>query len=97
LLRVLAAITFIPGTSTTFIVVAFVIGAFFSVSREYGMRIATKCVRTTQAARTKFAASIESFFWWRNRYGTCVAGLAVLGLTSFFIFFYHFFIMVFDY
>jgi K(+)-stimulated pyrophosphate-energized sodium pump len=34
---VLAAITFIPGTSThLFIVVAFVIGAFFSVSQEYG-------------------------------------------------------------
>jgi Na+/H+-translocating membrane pyrophosphatase len=24
------------------------------------------------------------FFWWRNRNGTGVAGLAVLGLTSFF-------------
>jgi K(+)-stimulated pyrophosphate-energized sodium pump len=91
---VLAAITFIPGTSThLFIVVAFVIGAFFSaLAGNMGMRIATKTnVRTTQAARTSLPQALKVSFGGGTVMGLGVAGLAVLGLTSFFIFFYHFF------
>jgi K(+)-stimulated pyrophosphate-energized sodium pump len=91
---VLAAITFIPGTSThLFIVVAFVFGAFFSaLAGNMGMRIATKTnVRTTQAARTSLPQALRVSFGGGTVMGLGVAGLAVLGLTSFFIFFYHFF------
>ncbi|MFQ3173627.1 MAG: K(+)-stimulated pyrophosphate-energized sodium pump [Flavobacterium sp.] len=91
---VLAAITFIPGTSThLFIVVAFVFGAFFSaLAGNMGMRIATKTnVRTTQAARTSLPQALKVSFGGGTVMGLGVAGLAVLGLTSFFIFFYHFF------
>ncbi|EIA09674.1 sodium-translocating pyrophosphatase [Flavobacterium frigoris] len=91
---VLAAITFIPGTSThLFIVIAFVVGAFFSaLAGNMGMRIATKTnVRTTQAARTSLPQALNVSFGGGTVMGLGVAGLAVLGLTSFFIFFYHFF------
>jgi K(+)-stimulated pyrophosphate-energized sodium pump len=91
---VLAAITFIPGTSThLFIVIAFVFGAFFSaLAGNMGMRIATKTnVRTTQAARTSLPKALNVSFGGGTVMGLGVAGLAVLGLTSFFIFFYHFF------
>jgi K(+)-stimulated pyrophosphate-energized sodium pump len=49
-----------------------------------GMKIATKTnVRTTQAARTSLPQALK-VSWWRNRNGTGVAGLAVLGLTFLF-------------
>ncbi len=91
---VLAGITFIPGTSThLFIVVAFVFGAFFSaLAGNMGMKIATKTnVRTTQAARTSLPQALKVSFGGGTVMGLGVAGLAVLGLTGFFIFFFNYF------
>ena len=54
-------------TSHPLIVVAFIIGAFFSaLAGNMGMRVATKAnVRTTQAARTSLAKALKvSFQWW---------------------------------
>jgi K(+)-stimulated pyrophosphate-energized sodium pump len=72
------------------IAVAFVIGAVFSAVAGYiGMRIATKAnVRTTQAARTSLAKALRVSFTGGTVMGLGVAGLAVLGLGSLFIFFY---------
>jgi len=91
---VLAGITFLPGTSThLLIVVAFVFGAFFSaLAGNMGMKIATKTnVRTTQAARTSLPQALKVSFGGGTVMGLGVAGLAVLGLTSFFLIFFHFF------
>ena len=91
---VLAGITFLPGTSThLLIVVAFVFGAFFSaLAGNMGMKIATKTnVRTTQAARTSLPQALKVSFGGGTVMGLGVAGLAVLGLTSFFIIFFNVF------
>jgi len=91
---VLAGITFIPGVKThLLIVVAFVFGAFFSaLAGNMGMRIATKTnVRTTQAARTSLPQALKVSFGGGTVMGLGVAGLAVLGLTGFFIFFFQIF------
>jgi K(+)-stimulated pyrophosphate-energized sodium pump len=87
----LAGITFIPGVKThLFIVVAFIFGAFFSaLAGNMGMKIATKTnVRTTQAARISLPQALKVSFGGGTVMGLGVAGLAVLGLTSFFILFY---------
>ena len=56
------------------------------------MKIATKTnVRTTQAARTSLPNALKISFGGGTVMGLGVAGLAVLGLTAFFIFFFHFF------
>ena len=75
------------------IVVAFVFGAFFSaLAGNMGMKIATKTnVRTTQAARTSLPQALKVAFGGGTVMGLGVAGLAVLGLTAFFIFFFHYF------
>ena len=89
---VLAGITFIPGVKThLLIVVAFVFGAFFSaLAGNMGMKIATKTnVRTTQAARTSLPQALKVSFGGGTVMGLGVAGLAVLGLTTFFIIFFH--------
>ncbi|MCI4444150.1 MAG: sodium-translocating pyrophosphatase [Lentimicrobium sp.] len=89
---VLAGITFIPGTSThLLIVVAFIFGAIFSaLAGNLGMKIATKTnVRTTQAARTSLPKALKVSFGGGTVMGLGVAGLAVLGLTGFFILFYY--------
>jgi K(+)-stimulated pyrophosphate-energized sodium pump len=91
---VLAGITFLPGTSThLLIVIAFIFGAFFSaLAGNMGMKIATKTnVRTTQAARTSLPQALKVSFGGGTVMGLGVAGLAVLGLTSFFIIFFQFF------
>ena len=91
---VLAGITFIPGVKTDIlIVVAFIFGAFFSaLAGNMGMKIATKTnVRTTQAARTSLPQALKVSFGGGTVMGLGVAGLAVLGLTAFFIFFFHYF------
>ena len=91
---VLAGITFIPGVKTNlFIVVAFVFGAFFSaLAGNMGMKIATKTnVRTTQAARTSLPQALKVSFGGGTVMGLGVAGLAVLGLTGFFIIFFNYF------
>ena len=85
---VLAGITFIPGVKThLLIVVAFIFGAIFSAwAGNMGMKIATKTnVRTTQAARTSLPQALKVSFGGGTVMGLGVAGLAVLGLTAFFI------------
>ena len=91
---VLAGITFLPGVKThLLIVIAFVFGAFFSaLAGNMGMKIATKTnVRTTQAARTSLPQALKVSFGGGTVMGLGVAGLAVLGLTGFFIILYNFF------
>ncbi len=91
---VLAGITFLPGVKThLLIVIAFVFGAFFSaLAGNMGMKIATKTnVRTTQAARTSLPQALKVSFGGGTVMGLGVAGLAVLGLTAFFIIFFNVF------
>ena len=91
---VLAGVTFLPGVKTDIlIVVAFVFGAFFSaLAGNMGMKIATKTnVRTTQAARTSLPQALKVSFGGGTVMGLGVAGLAVLGLTGFFIILYNLF------
>ncbi|MEN2281030.1 sodium-translocating pyrophosphatase [Algoriphagus sp. SE2] len=81
-------------TSSPVIAISFLIGAFFSAFAGFiGMRIATKAnVRTTQAARTSLKQALKVSFTGGSVMGLGVAGLAVLGLGSLFIFFYHFYV-----
>ena len=91
---VLAGLTFLPGATThILIVVAFIFGAFFSaLAGNMGMKIATKTnVRTTQAARTSLPQALKVSFGGGTVMGLGVAGLAVLGLTGFFIILYNLF------
>jgi len=89
----LAAVSFIVPTTHLLIVVAFIFGAVFSaLAGNMGMKIATKTnVRTTQAARTSLPQALKVSFSGGTVMGLGVAGLAVLGLTAFFIFFFHYF------
>ena len=89
---VLAGIAFYMD-STYLIVVAFIIGAIFSAfAGNMGMKIATKTnVRTTQAAKTSLPDALRVSFGGGTVMGLGVAGLAVLGLTMFFIIFYQIF------
>lgn len=89
----LAAVSFIVPTTHWLIVIAFIFGAVFSaLAGNMGMKIATKTnVRTTQAAKTSLPKALNVSFGGGTVMGLGVAGLAVLGLTAFFIFFFHFF------
>ena len=89
----LAGISFIVPTTHILIVVAFIFGAFFSaLAGNMGMKIATKTnVRTTQAARTSLPQALKVSFGGGTVMGLGVAGLAVLGLTAFFIILFHYF------
>ena len=89
---ILTAIAFYMDT-TYLIVVAFIIGAIFSAfAGNMGMKIATKTnVRTTQAAKTSLPNALKVSFGGGTVMGLGVAGLAVLGLTMFFIIFFQLF------
>jgi K(+)-stimulated pyrophosphate-energized sodium pump len=89
----LTVVSFIVPTTHWLIVVAFIFGAVFSaLAGNMGMKIATKTnVRTTQAAKTSLPDALKVSFGGGTVMGLGVAGLAVLGLTTFFIFFFHFF------
>ena len=89
----LAIVSFVVPTTHILIVVAFIFGAFFSAfAGNIGMKIATKTnVRTTQAARTSLPQALKISFGGGTVMGLGVAGLAVLGLTAFFIGFFYFF------
>jgi K(+)-stimulated pyrophosphate-energized sodium pump len=89
----LAIVSYYVPSTHWLIVVAFIFGAIFSAfAGNIGMRIATKTnVRTTQAARTSLPNALKISFGGGTVMGLGVAGLAVLGLTAFFIFFFHFF------
>ncbi len=88
---VLAGISFLVPTTHMLIVVAFIFGAIFSaLAGNMGMKIATKTnVRTTQAARTSLPQALKVSFGGGTVMGLGVAGLAVLGLTGFFIIFFN--------
>lgn len=85
----LFVISQIVETSHWMIVVAFIFGAFFSaLAGNIGMRIATQAnVRTTQAAKTSLPQALNISFGGGTVMGLGVAGLAVLGLSLFFLFF----------
>ena len=89
----LAGVSVIVPTTHWLIVIAFIFGAVFSAwAGNMGMKIATKTnVRTTQAARTSLPNALKISFGGGTVMGLGVAGLAVLGLTAFFILFYNFF------
>ncbi len=89
----LAIVSYIVPTTHILIVVAFIFGAMFSAfAGNIGMKIATKTnVRTTQAARTSLPNALKTSFGGGTVMGLGVAGLAVLGLTGFFIFFFQYF------
>jgi K(+)-stimulated pyrophosphate-energized sodium pump len=82
-------------TSSPVIAISFVIGAVLSAFAGYiGMNIATKAnVRTTQAARTSLAKALSVSFNGGAVMGLGVAGLAVLGMGSLFILFYHMYVV----
>ena len=89
----LAGVAYFVETTSYLIVVAFIFGALFSaIAGNMGMRIATKTnVRTTQAAKTSLPDALKISFGGGTVMGLGVAGLAVLGLTAFFILFYNMF------
>ncbi len=89
----LAIVSFVVPTTHWLIVIAFIFGAIFSAyAGNIGMKIATKTnVRTTQAARTSLPNALKISFGGGTVMGLGVAGLAVLGLTGFFILFYNYF------
>jgi len=86
----LGVLSNVVDTTHWFIVVAFILGAVFSVSAGFiGMKIATKAnVRTTQAARTSLKKALEVSFKGGTVMGLGVAGLAVLGLSGLFAMFF---------
>ena len=85
----LFAVSQVVKTSHWMIVVAFIFGAIFSaLAGNIGMRIATKAnVRTTQAAKTSLPKALDISFGGGTVMGLGVAGLAVLGLSIFFLLF----------
>ncbi len=89
----LAIVSLVVPTTHWLIVIAFIFGAIFSAfAGNIGMKIATKTnVRTTQAARTSLPNALKVSFGGGTVMGLGVAGLAVLGLTGFFIFFFRYF------
>ena len=89
----LAAIAYFVPTTHYLIIVAFIFGAFFSaLAGNMGMKIATQSnVRTTQAAKTSLPKALSVSFGGGTVMGLGVAGLAVLGLTGFFILFFNYF------
>tara|TARA_B100001250_G_scaffold93946_1_gene78319 strand:+ start:22387 stop:24663 length:2277 start_codon:yes stop_codon:yes gene_type:complete len=89
----LFVVSTIVETTHWMIVIAFIFGAVFSAfAGNIGMKIATKTnVRTTQAARTSLPNALKVSFGGGTVMGLGVAGLAVLGLTAFFIIFYNYF------
>ncbi|QDH80752.1 sodium-translocating pyrophosphatase [Echinicola soli] len=81
--------------SSPVIAASFVLGAFLSAFAGYiGMNIATKAnVRTTQAAKSGLARALKVSFSGGTVMGLGVAGLAVLGMGSLFIVFYHIYVV----
>lgn len=81
--------------SSPVIAVSFLIGAVLSAFAGYiGMNIATKAnVRTTEAAKSSLQQALKVSFTGGTVMGLGVAGLAVLGMGSLFILFYHVFVV----
>ncbi len=85
----LFGISVIVDTTSWMIVPAFVFGAIFSaLAGNIGMRIATEAnARTAEAAKTSLPQALKVSFGGGTVMGLGVAGLAVLGLSLFFMFF----------
>ena len=85
----LFAISSYVETTSILIIPAFVVGAVFSAfAGNIGMRIATEAnARTTQAARESLPKALQVSFGGGTVMGLGVAGLAVLGLSLFFLLF----------
>ena len=85
----LFGISRVVETTSWMIVPAFVVGAVFSaVAGNIGMRVATDAnVRTTEAAKTSLPNALKVSFGGGTVMGLGVAGLAVLGLSLFFMLF----------
>ena len=92
----LAGVASLVETTSYLIILAFVIGAVFSAyAGNIGMKSATKTnVRTTQAAKTSLPDALKISFGGGTVMGLGVAGLAVLGLSAFFIIFFHVFMQI---
>ena len=90
----LFAISWIVPTTHWIIVVAFLVGAVFSaLAGNIGMRIATDAnARTAEAAKTSLPKALKVSFGGGTVMGLGVAGLAVLGLTLFFLIFLKMFV-----
>ncbi|UOB18855.1 sodium-translocating pyrophosphatase [Abyssalbus ytuae] len=85
----LFGISTMVATTSWLIVPAFIFGAIFSASAgNIGMRIATEAnARTAQAAKTSLPQALKVSFGGGTVMGLGVAGLAVLGLSLFFMIF----------
>ncbi|MCM5661512.1 sodium-translocating pyrophosphatase [Galbibacter mesophilus] len=85
----LFGISVLVETTSWMIVPAFIIGAVFSaLAGNIGMRIATEAnARTTEAAKTSLPQALKVSFGGGTVMGLGVAGLAVLGLSLFFLVF----------
>ncbi|MCF2875498.1 MULTISPECIES: sodium-translocating pyrophosphatase [unclassified Tenacibaculum] len=85
----LFGISQLVDTTSIMIVPAFVIGAIFSaLAGNIGMRIATDAnARTAEAAKTSLPQALKVSFGGGTVMGLGVAGLAVLGLSLFFLIF----------
>lgn len=90
----LFGVSLIVETTKPVIVIAFICGALFSaLAGNIGMRIATRAnVRTTEAAKTSLPQALKISFGGGTVMGLGVAGLAVLGLSLFFLLFVKMFI-----
>lgn len=90
----LFGISTVVETTSLMIVPAFIVGAIFSaVAGNIGMRIATEAnARTTEAARTSLPQALKVAFGGGTVMGLGVAGLAVLGLSLFFMIFVNMFV-----
>ncbi|MEL6811967.1 MAG: sodium-translocating pyrophosphatase [Bacteroidota bacterium] len=88
-----AVLLFVVSTqveSTSWMIVpAFIFGAIFSaLAGNIGMRVATEAnARTAEAAKTSLPQALKVSFGGGTVMGLGVAGLAVLGLSLFFMFF----------
>ncbi|MFD0993515.1 sodium-translocating pyrophosphatase [Tenacibaculum geojense] len=85
--------TIVP-TTHWIIVIAFIVGAIFSaLAGNIGMRIATDAnARTAEAAKTSLPKALQVSFGGGTVMGLGVAGLAVLGISLFFLIFVKMFI-----
>ncbi|WP_047790321.1 sodium-translocating pyrophosphatase [Tenacibaculum mesophilum] len=85
----LFGISQVVETTSIMIVPAFIIGAIFSaLAGNIGMRIATDAnARTAEAAKTSLPQALKVSFGGGTVMGLGVAGLAVLGLSLFFLIF----------
>ncbi|MDO5655835.1 MAG: sodium-translocating pyrophosphatase [Flavobacteriaceae bacterium] len=90
----LFVVSLLVPTTHWIIVVAFLVGAVFSaLAGNIGMRVATDAnARTAEAAKTSLPKALKVSFGGGTVMGLGVAGLAVLGLSLFFLFFVKMFV-----